>query len=135
MKKLTVILLSAILLLTACCLSSCDLPIEAADSETLRADPGAAPAEQIADLTDGREIIEVYIPSASVTQSIRPLFDYGNGVIRSERPGGDRSATAYPVTVEFHGDFVKVNYYVATETSVAQRSLITGKDNVIIYLK
>ena len=111
------------------------MPIQAADSETLRADPGAAPAEQIADLIDGREIIEVYIPSASVTQSIRPLFDYGNGVIRSERPGGDQSATAYPVTVEFHGDFVKVNYYVATETSVAQRSLITGKDNVIIYLK
>ena len=134
MKKLTVILLSAVLLLTACVLSSCDMPIQAADSETLRG-AAAEPAEDIANVIGGREIIEVYIPSAPVTQSIRPLYDFGNGVIRSEKLYGETPVNTYPVTVEFHGDLVTVNYYVAAESGAVQRSVLTGKDNVIIYFK
>ena len=134
MKKITVILLSAVLILTACLLCSCDIPIQAADSETLRG-PAAEPAEDIAEVIGGREIVEVYIPSAAVTSSIRPLYDYGGGVIRSEKLNGEEPAKTYPVTVEFHGDLVTVNYYVATESGAAQRSVLTGKDNVIIYLK
>ena len=139
MKKITVIILSAVLVLTACLLCSCEVPTQAADSTTFRIDdrpndiPGGEPAENIGGLLSGREIIEVYVSTAN--RSILPLLDYGNGVIRSEKLNGETPVNTYPVTVEFHGDYVTVNYYVEAGSGAAQRSLLTGKDNVVIYYK
>lgn len=137
MKKITVIILSVLLAVTACLLCSCEVPTQAADSTTFRIDdrpndmPGD-PAENIADQLNGREITEVYVSNAS--KAILPLFDYGNGVIRSEKLSGEPVNT-YPVTVEFHGDYVTVNYYVEAGSGASPRSLLTGKDNVVIYYK
>ena len=159
MKKLTLITLVLSLILSACLLCSCSMPTQAADTagSNPQGNPGGAPPSdtnafviggdpgymtpandmraQQPTLTEGAEIIEVYIPSASVTQSIRPLFDYGGGVIKSEKQNGEEPVKTYPVTVEFQGDMIKINYYVESGSDVAQRSIVTGKDNVIIYMK
>ena len=138
MKKITVIITAAVLVLTACLLCSCELPTQAADSTTFRIDdrpndmPGD-PAENISGLLNGKEITEVYVSNAS--KAILPLFDYGNGVIRSEKLNGETPVNTYPVTVEFHGDYVTVNYYVEAGSGASPRSLLTGKDNVVIYYK
>lgn len=134
MKRITVILLCAVLVLTACVLCACDMPIQAADSETLRG-AAAEPVEDIANVIGGREIIEVKILEGSYPYPILPLLDYGNGVIRNEKLSGETPVNTYPVTVEFHGDYVTVNYYVEAGSGVSQRSILTGKDNVVIYMK
>ena len=139
MKKITVILLSASLILTACLFCSCEMPTEAADSMTFRIDdrpndaPVGEPVENLSWLLDGKEIIQVKILEGSCSSQIFPLFDYGNGVIRIEKLSEETPVNTYPVTVEFHDDYLTVNYYVEAESGVLQRSLLTGKDNIVIY--
>ncbi|MBQ7700320.1 MAG: hypothetical protein IJT49_08275 [Clostridia bacterium] len=141
MKKITAIILSAVLVLTACLLCSCDMPIQAADSTTFRTDdrpndiPGGEPAENIGGLLSGREITEVDISVGNQGNVIFPVFEYDNGYLGMGKPQDSTLVKTYPITVEFHGDFIMVNYYVATDTSAVQKSVLTSQDNVIIYYK
>ncbi len=142
MKKITVILLSAALILTACLFCSCDAPAQTADSGTFVTDdrpngmpPVGEPAENIGNLIDGKEITQVYVSLGNNGDTIYPLYEYEGGGLNTYKHPENTPVKTYPITVEFRGDFVTVNYYVVTDSGAASRSVLTGKDNVIIYLK
>lgn len=133
MKKIN-ILISVMLVIMTVLLCSCAYA-PTVDDTTKKAGETPSSYEPTSSAPDlkSKEIIEVYIPGAEGRTSILPLFDYGDGYLRSEKTSGTPRAT-YPVTVEFDGDYVTVHYYVEKSSGGAvQRSLVTGKDNVIIY--
>ena len=132
MKKSNVII-SVMLILLAALFCSCAYAPEQTD--TTRTPEASVSGDQSASAPDikDKQITEVSILDGTGKTSILPLFDYGDGYLRSDKAGGTPVKT-YPVTVEYDGDYVTVHYYVEKSTGGAvQRSLVTGKDNVIIY--
>ncbi len=133
MKKSNVII-SVILILLSVLLSSCAYAPEQTD--TTRTPEASVNGDQSASAPDmkDKQITEVSILDGTGKTIILPLFDYGDGYLRSDKAGGTPQKT-YPVTVEFDGDYVTVHYYVESKHGGAliQRSLVTGKNNVIIY--
>ena len=139
MKRISIFISVILIILTAALFCSCayapvtetDRPLPEVTADNAQSGNGTSAAS--APDMKNKEIIEVYIPQAAGRTSILPLFDYGDGYLRSDKAGGT-PRTTYPVTVEYDGDFVTVHYYVEKSTGGAvQRSLVTGKDNVIIY--
>ena len=117
MKKVNILLLIAALALSAWLLCSCN-------KQT-----------QVSDVVGDREIVKVYIFAGSYPDDIYPCYDFGNGNIRNTKGSNDTPVKTYPISVDFHGDFVEVNYYVNMGSYVYQQTVLTGKDNVAIYMQ
>lgn len=134
MKKINILISVMLVIMTALLCSCAYAPVVDDTTKNPGETPSSyEPASSAPDMKD-KQITEVSILDGTGKTIILPLFDYGDGYLRSDKAGGTPQKT-YPVTVEFDGDYVTVHYYVESKHGGAliQRSLVTGKNNVIIY--